>query len=58
MHSGYCNYCGKRTYTSRMKAKRFVKSTFPQDRLRTYKCPVSEYYHIGHLPRLQIAGLV
>jgi hypothetical protein len=57
MHSGYCDQCKKRKYTSRSNAKLFLRTNHPGDRMRAYKCPYSDYFHVGHLSRLRVAGL-
>lgn len=57
MHSGHCKSCDKLKYQSRVVARKLVKTRFPSGNMRAYQCPVSPYFHVGHLSRLKLAGL-
>lgn len=51
-----CN-CGKRGYHHKTDAKR-VRRTIGDKHLGIYRCPHSNYWHLGHKPRLLIRGRI
>lgn len=56
---GTTNQCGKRAYLSRKearKATRRLKQEGKGDRMREYRCPDCDRWHIGHLPQRVYRG--
>lgn len=51
-----CTACGKQGFTSRKNAKNASRVIHPGKQLRAYQCPESEWWHLGHLPVMVVAG--
>jgi hypothetical protein len=60
-HVGTCATCGKRCYPSKARAKKVARS-LRGDRsgqhLSVYRCGDSAYWHLGHLPRDVVRGVM
>lgn len=58
---GASNSCGKVAYLSRKAAKlngSKLHNGASKGRMRPYRCPVCDLWHVGHLPRVVIRGFM
>lgn len=56
-HATHCDHCQKASYVSRDHARQVAKAWRNND-LRPYRCPVSDYWHLGHLTRAVKRGKI
>ena len=50
IYDAYCTACCKQSWARRKHARRQVRKSSERG-MWAYRCPVSEYWHIGHLPK-------
>lgn len=52
----FCEHCSKRGYYSRQSARAGVRSLHQNEPgVSVYKCPATDLWHIGHLPKTVVS---
>lgn len=55
---GFCPTTGKLKWSTRGKAKQTARRVNPGEHMSAYRCSACKWWHIGHLPRGVVDGVV